>query len=211
MTFYLLLLIPLGAIVAVALLSRRSARPDTDPRLTAPPPDAVGIDRFTGPPFDVTSRRWVSDERRVRHRDHDAELFTFHHEYEIGRMTKEASYAVAALALPRVCPQLSVTRPTLRGTENIELESEAFNDAFEINTDDRKFAYDVLSPTVMEWLLADERARRMPVRMGGALLFTVRTGTADDAADRALLDFLCDFYDRVPPFVWRPQPNGGPT
>jgi len=44
------------------------------------------------------------------------------------------------------------------------LESEEFNRAFKIKTAQNKFAYDVLHPRMMEWMLADQRAIRFPFR-----------------------------------------------
>ena len=79
------------------------------------------------------------------------------------------------------------------------MESEEFNDAFRIDTDDERFAYDVLHPRVMAWLPAGARA---PFRFAGGHLLTWRSVPGGPAEVESLLEYVCDLRDRVPSYVW---------
>jgi hypothetical protein len=117
----------------------------------------------------------------------------------------------------------------LVGVRDLELESVEFNKTFLIRTEaeaapgdhggaplgdaDRvrvsrmsadKFAYDVLHPRMMEWMLGDQRAREMPFRFERSDLVTWDTGSIDLNRMMWMLDYLCDVLDRVPAFVWKP-------
>ena len=66
-------------------------------------------------------------------------------------VTEEHSEVVAAVGLPFELPLLSVNGP--RAGKKVRFESEEFNDAFTVRTDDPKFASDVIHPRTMEYLM----------------------------------------------------------
>lgn len=200
MGFYFLLLIPLAApIVAVLLKLISKARGGSG----APKVRGTGLtDRFAGPPFDAGINRHAHVLRQGTHRDRPYVAFDYSFDQVVrNNQTVTMRFTVVAVATPGPCPDLSITPPTLTG-EDVELESEQFNDAFQIQGDER-FAYAVLHPGTMAWLLDDGRARRMPLTFGGGDLFTYAVGTAPPEHVEAMLEFLCDVLDRVPGFVWR--------
>lgn len=199
MGFYLLLLVPLG-IPLVAVAWKMINRGRTRPR----PVRGTGLlDRFSGPPFGTGINHRAQVISYGEHRDR--QFVVFHYGYEVpdrdGPQLRR--FTVVAVRTPGPCPDLAITRPTLTG-EDIELESVEFNDAFQVQASDKKFAYDVLHPGMMAWLLDDGRALRMPLTFGNQDLFTYAIDQAPEDQIRAMLEYLCDVLDRVPGFVWKP-------
>lgn len=197
--FYLLLMlvlaVPIGAVL-LKLATRNRSRPAVR-RLRG-----TGlIDRFSGPPFDAGTNHQA---RVVAHGTHRGRPFVaFHLSYDVPERDQVVTrtFTVVAVNTPAPCPDLMISRPTLRGGNDLDLESEQFNEAFKIDTTDQKFAYDVLHPGMMAWLLDDGRALRMPLTFGNQDLFSYAINAVDH---RALLEFLCDVMDRVASFVWKP-------
>lgn len=118
---------------------------------------------------------------------------------------------VVALSTPAPRPTLEVGREGLGrkllgfvGVRDLQLESEEFNKTFLIRTEDDKFAYDVLHPRMMEWMLSDERALRTSFRFERGDLLTWDREKIDLPKVQWMLDYLCDVLDRVPGFVWKP-------
>ncbi|WP_067537849.1 hypothetical protein [Nocardia crassostreae] len=114
-----------------------------------------------------------------------------------------------ALAMPAPRPWLSVSRDTgsglfsRRGRKGLLLESQEFNERFRIDTGSERFAYDVLNPRTMEWLLADIRANTVGFRFEGQWAITVRAGRLRPEEVLFYADFLNDVIGLVPDFVWR--------
>jgi len=90
-----------------------------------------------------------------------------------GKDTTTTTYQnlVVGVSTPGARPTLEITKEGLGqrflgaiGFKDLQLESEEFNRAFKIKTAQNKFAYDVLHPRMMEWMLADQRAIRFPFR-----------------------------------------------
>ncbi|SDL55360.1 hypothetical protein [Tessaracoccus oleiagri] len=83
----------------------------------------------------------------------------------------------------------------------LQFESSQFNEAYKVTAADKKFAYDVLHPRMMHWLL-ERGAPRVHIRTNGHVRIPEggRWGVAElEAAD----DFLREFFARVPDFVWQ--------
>jgi hypothetical protein len=199
--FFLLL----GAVLAVpigAVVVKLAKRGREQPRLRRSHGSGL-VDRFAGPPFDSGINRRANVLWRGNQRGR--EFVAFHYSYDIPEQRNNLvtrTFTVVATRTPGPCPDLAITRPTLAGGPDVQLESEQFNDAFKIDTLDQKFAYDVLHPGMMAWLLDDGRALRMPLTFGNQDLFSYSVGIAGQDHVQAMLDFLCDVLDRVPTFVW---------
>lgn len=111
-------------------------------------------------------------------------------------VTDTHSEIVTVVNLPFDTPTLSVGGGG-RG-EKVRFESEAFNDQFKVRTNSPKFAYDVIHPRTMEFLMAvrppafqiDNRQLRFSVDVHDTQLIGV------------CADFAHDFFGRVPSFVW---------
>nr|WP_280358301.1 DUF3137 domain-containing protein [Nocardia otitidiscaviarum] len=119
------------------------------------------------------------------------------------------SWQFVALALPSCRPWLSVSRDfgsglfSRRGRKGVLLESQEFNERFRIDAASERFAYDVLNPRMMEWLLADARANTVGFRFEGQWAITVRAGRLRPDEVWFHADFLHDVIGLVPDFVWR--------
>jgi uncharacterized protein DUF3137 len=127
------------------------------------------------------------------------------------RTTTTHKYSVVALSTPSHRPTLELRREVVGrkllgfvGMRDLQLESEEFDKAFLIKADNDRFAYDILHPPMMQWLLDDRRAMSsLPFRFDGGSLVTWLDGQMDLERVTYLLDYLCDVLDRVPAFVWK--------
>ncbi|TCP56177.1 hypothetical protein EV191_101117 [Tamaricihabitans halophyticus] len=99
------------------------------------------------------------------------------------------------------------------GVRDLQLESVQFNQAFQLKTEVDRFAYDVLHPRMMEWLLAN-MPRELSLRIDGPLLVVWRNGgLAGPTEAEKLLWFAQEIRDRLPDFLWSRtwQPRLGQT
>jgi hypothetical protein len=82
------------------------------------------------------------------------------------------------------------------GFDDIDFESEAFSRAFWVQSDDKRFAYDVLHPRMMEFLLA-ERPPMLEIEHG-ALCVADGSRRWDPAQFAARMDFVVRFCEHWP-------------
>lgn len=172
------------------------------------------VNRFLGEPFGRGHGRSADHVLRGEHRGRQVTAFeyTFKETHGTGqdRRTETFTHTVVALSLPSGKPTLQVGREGFGrkllgfvGVRDLQLESEQFNETFHIKTDNDRFAYDVLHPRMMEWMLADERALRTPFRFERGDLMTWDRDKIDLPKVGWMLDYLCDVVDQVPSFVWK--------
>jgi hypothetical protein len=90
------------------------------------------------------------------------------------------------------------------GLPDIELESEEFNRAFVIQCEDAKFATDLLSPEMMEFLLTTKGLLEFETKGRWLLISTKRVGAADMPGLVTLAD---EFIRRIPPLIWDIYPH----
>lgn len=82
----------------------------------------------------------------------------------------------------------------------IRFESDEFSRKFRVLSEDRKFAYDVCHPRMMEWLLPIRRWR-IEIAEGHVIVTSGRRWTPAEFS--GALDVLVEFVERIPEFVWR--------
>jgi hypothetical protein len=87
------------------------------------------------------------------------------------------------------------------GFEDIDFESDEFSRKFQVKSDDRKFAYDVCHPRMMEWLLAN-RGWHIEF-ISGYMVLTTGEQTWTPESFRAAIDFTTTFLNQIPQFVWQ--------
>jgi hypothetical protein len=173
------------------------------------------VDRFDGQPFGEGHGRTVRHVLEGTHRDRQAQAFEYSYKETSGsgdnRRTETFYFTVVSLSTPSPRPRLEVTREGLGrkllgfvGIRDLQLESEEFNRTFLIRGEDDKFAYDILHPRMMEWMLADERALETPFRFERGDLVTWTSGRIELSTVDQHLDYLCDLLERTPSFVWKP-------
>lgn len=113
------------------------------------------------------------------------------------------------VALPFAMPDLAISpdsmfRRLFKG-RSLDFESAAFNQRFDVFCDHPKFAYDVIHPRQMEYLLATGATfsiRSSRVRLPAA--------EHSEPAIHAGLALLAGFVARIPAFVWRELGVGEP-
>ena len=93
-------------------------------------------------------------------------------------------------------PDLAVLPPSIGtivqeavGLRGVELESEAFNRAFTVRCDDRRFAYALLDARMIAWLLDEDPDTGIEVRAGRLMVYGRRPTTSLDDVDRAVRRF----------------------
>lgn len=114
-------------------------------------------------------------------------------------------YSVLALRTADGLPRLEVSPEGFFGralgkltNRDIELESEEFNRAFTVVSSDRRFAYDILHPRLMEQLLL---TRDVGWKIDQGWILAVEPGRHDLAAIDRRLSVIDGVLDAVPDFV----------
>lgn len=170
--------------------------------------------RFLGDPFGQGHGRNAKHVLTGEHRGRRMLAFEYSYKETHGsgndRRTETYHHTVVALSLPVPKPTLEIGQEGLGrkllgfvGVRDLQLESEQFNETFHIRTDNDKFAYDVLHPRMMEWMLADQRALSNGFRFERGDLVVWDRKKIELQKVPWLLDYLCDILDRVPSFVWK--------
>ena len=172
------------------------------------------VDRFLGDPFGRGHSRNAEHVLRGEHRGRGILVFEYSYKETHGsgqdRRTETYTHTVVSVSLPSAKPTLQVGREGIGrkllgfvGVRDLQLESEQFNETFHIKTDNDRFAYDILHPRMMEWMLADQRALSTTFRFERGDLMTWDRGRIDLAKVQWMLEYLCDVVDQVPSFVWK--------
>jgi len=127
--------------------------------------------------------------------------------YRFDRSSQSAEVgfrSVVMVRLPAVLPSLIVTPELvgdkiekLTGGQDIELESERFNQLYRIQSPVEAFAYGVLHPLMMDWLLGPARYL-VPFIIEGQDLICWRDGPPDYASLDDQLTFMCALIDQIP-------------
>jgi hypothetical protein len=157
-----------------------------------------------GPPFVAFTHHWKTT-RTESYTDSEGRTQT-------RTVTENHSEAILGFQLPCRMPGLQVGR---RGFgRGISFESEAFNEQFAVSAGDTKFAYDVIHPRQMEYLMANPPASF--VLADDWAWFS--PGAHSQPAIAHCGQFLHGFLARIPRFVWRnlglpdaPYPSPEPT
>jgi hypothetical protein len=140
-----------------------------------------------GPPFVAFKHHWQTTHTET---STDANGHT-----HTRTVTDHHVEPILGFQLPIPMPPLTVGR---RGG-GIDFESEAFNKQFGIFAKDRKYAYDVIHPRQMEYLMA---AQGLPFEIAGNWVW-FSPGEHSQPAIAHCSAYLRGFLGRVPRFVWR--------
>ncbi|WBQ02255.1 hypothetical protein [Kribbella sp. CA-293567] len=142
-----------------------------------------------GPPFVAFTHEWKTT-RTESYTDSEGRSQT-------RTVTDSHSEHLLGFQLPVTMPPLKVGR---RGIgRGITFESGAFNSQFAVRAEDTKYAYDVIHPRQMEYLMADPPA---PFEIAGGWAWFETTEHSQDSISHSSR-FLRGFLARVPRFVWR--------
>jgi hypothetical protein len=142
-----------------------------------------------GPPFVAFNHQWKTT-RTESYTDSQGRTQT-------RTVVENHREAILGFQLPARMPWLEVRR---RGFgHGISFESAAFNEMFAVTAQDDKYAYDVIHPRQMEYLMAN-RPDSFRIVDDWAW-FAVSTHSQPVIAHNSL--FLRDFLALIPRFVWR--------
>lgn len=156
------------------------------------------------------------DNRYLRHRfsgsrgGEDFDAFEYHYQVTRGsgknRRTTHYYFRVAALRLPRRFAELTVEPEGIMdkvaaalGFDDIDFESAEFSRKFRVLSPDKKFAYDVIHPRMMEVLM---RRPGTLMEIEGDSLVVMESGRMDAAALAPLLDHLVELRRGLPAYLW---------
>ncbi|HEY8302537.1 MAG TPA: DUF3137 domain-containing protein [Jatrophihabitans sp.] len=164
-----------------------------------------------GAPWGQGHSRRALDILTGTHSGRQVCCFTYRYDEESGsgdnRSDTTYNFAVYWTKLPKQLGELNVGREGFGakiaraiGFHDIELESEQFNRTFNVHADNPRFAYDVLNPQMMQWLLTvDAPGFRI---YGGDLVLVERNMLRlENIAPR--LDYLDQVIAQIPDFIWR--------
>ncbi|MET7280425.1 hypothetical protein ABZS29_19470 [Kribbella sp. NPDC005582] len=140
-----------------------------------------------GPPFVAFTHHWETT-RTESSTDSEGRTTT-------RTVTDYHSEAILGFELPAFMPRLEVAY----SGGGISFESKAFNDDFCVRADDHKFAYDVIHPRTMEFLMA---IRPAPFRITGNWVW-FQVPRHDHQTIGRCSYFIRDFLSRIPRFVWK--------
>jgi len=87
------------------------------------------------------------------------------------------------------------------GAEDIDFESAEFSSRFYVTAKDRKFAYAVITPQMMEFLMANPDWLCIELLGGEAVVYN--GGQFDAKGLPRALKLLSGFLDRIPDYVWK--------
>ncbi len=143
-----------------------------------------------GPPFVAFTHRWKTT-RTESYTDSEGRTQT-------RTVTENHSEPILGFQLPIGMPRLQVGPKGVFGG-GISFESQAFNEQFAVHAQDTKFAYDVLHPRQMEYLMADPPA---PFQIEDDWAW-FSPGEHSQPAIARSSEFFRGFLARIPRFVWR--------
>lgn len=135
-------------------------------------------------------------------------VVTFAHEYTTGSGDDRRTVytMVTAIQISRAFPKLKVGLEGVTGRfarkvgfKDIELESEAFNRKYKIECNNRKFAYDVLHPRFMEWMIAINSSG---FTIAGPYVVIHRAGRLKEQEIDANFAYISTVIEHMPGFVW---------
>jgi len=116
---------------------------------------------------------------------------------------------VVVVPLPAYLPNLELTPEGIGsrlaetfGGEDIQFESDDFNRAWRVECGMEKFAYDVITPRLMERLVRSDAAG-LSIRIDGTDVLCWSNGEQSLEALAPRLELLAAVRDAVPGFVWR--------
>jgi hypothetical protein len=121
---------------------------------------------------------------------------------------QDREYTCAAAPLPADCPALDMHASNAMGRvlksvgvgTPLQFESEAFNRGFGVTSAEPKFAYEVVTAQMMEWLLQQPPGWHFGISRNYVLVFKERESRDVDQTAQ-VLDLVTGFYRQIPNVV----------
>jgi hypothetical protein len=126
------------------------------------------------------SERYAFNKLAGQYQGHHVFVFDFHYRTGSGKNTQHHHLTCFILVLPDGFPELTIGPEGLLsklaqafGYDDIDFESAEFSRAFCVRSKDKKFAYDVCNPQMIEFLLAN---RDLEIEIQGLALSLASNG-----------------------------------
>ncbi len=151
------------------------------------------------------------------YRGYDVLYFDFLYDVQSGKQSHTETVGLACARIPGVhWPDLTIQPEHVGhkvidalGADDIDFESDEFSRKFWVRSDDRKFAYDVIHPRMMEFLLSPQWSRW---ELTGDAIAVWDPGRAQVSEIEGAFDRLVGFLELVParrmPTSPRPRMHG---
>jgi hypothetical protein len=160
-------------------------------------------------PFGVGHSQAASEVLRGTFESLPALSFSYGWTTGSGKTQSSHDAHVVALELPAALPSLEVTPEGLGaelaklvGAQDLQFESEAFNQAYRVAASDQRVGHAILHPRLMERLLLAD-ARGSAWRIEGTLILSWESGTTDLDRLAARLGLLAAVVRSIPRHVWQ--------
>jgi hypothetical protein len=182
--------------------------------------DDLGITRLPHPIFRMGSRRRASNLVFGSFRGRQVVMFDYEytvdrHESDGERTSSTYRFSAVKVDLTIRCPPTVIRRERI-GTKlanalglgsDVQFESDAFNRAFEVRSDSRQFAFTLVDPAMMEWLMTNASDLDIQIEPGDLVVITRRLPWTDM---EALAVRVLGFVEQFPKLVWSSYGVSGP-
>ncbi len=175
------------------------------------------IGNWQGTPFDAGDHRQVKNVLTGLFNGHQMVAFDYSYQTHTTdskgrRTTTTHKFGVVVLRLPGALPHLEVTHEGIFGGavanafgfRDLQFESEQFNRAFRVKADDERFGHAVITPRMMEMLLA---RGEIGWRFEGNSLIGWDKGAHDPTEVLNRLALLDQVAAQIPPYVGATTPG----
>ena len=146
------------------------------------------------------------NELRGRYKERDVRCFDYWCKVQQGKQQSIHTRGIVLVRVPTSWPQLRIVPEHIGhkladalGADDIDFESQEFSDRFWVRSPDPRFAYDVIHPRMMEYLM-EPGLTRWELRGGWLCLWSDSVLSPDETV--AALDRATGFVERVPTHVW---------
>jgi hypothetical protein len=163
--------------------------------------------RWQRPPFDNRSGT-ASDIFTGPYRGYRCGAFTFSYTESSGKSSYTVYWAIYTVYLAWRLPRLDLKPEAggewierLFGQQDIQFESADFNAAWDVRCDDIRFAYGVVHPQLIEYLMAPGRAS-FNFRIEGADALSYHRNRLSRDEIFSTLDRIIDIVCQIPRHVW---------
>ncbi|MGW1344567.1 hypothetical protein ACWCOV_26235 [Kribbella sp. NPDC002412] len=169
--------------------------------------------QWAGTPFQAGDNRRATNVLSGAFNGHQMVAFDYSYQTHTRnskghRRTTTHKFGVVVLRLPGALPHLEVTHEGIFGGavanafgfRDIQFESDQFNRAFRVKADDERFGHAVVTPRMMELLLA---RGEIGWRVEGNSLVGWDQGAHNPVEVMNRLSLLQQVLEQVPPYVWR--------
>lgn len=142
---------------------------------------------------------------------HEQRLFVFDYHYQTGsgRSRKEHRFTMLMLVCKEAFPQVTIgpesdslltkVAAAFGGEDSIQFESAEFSRTFRVRSKDKRFAYDVCNPQMMEYLLAN---RDLEVEIQGPVILLAFDPQLPVGQIEFNLQRLIEIRSRLPEYLF---------